>query len=91
VRFVSVGAMAGDMIHLSAENLRSVDLQLSGSGLGSWSKNEIHQLFTDMIPEMLELAADKKIKLGTEEIRLSDIEKIWDMEIQDGKRLVVMV
>jgi NADPH:quinone reductase-like Zn-dependent oxidoreductase len=91
VRFVSVGAMTGDKIQLSAENLRSVDLQITGSGLGSWSKSEISLLFTEMLPEMLQLAAENKIKLETEAIRLSDIEKIWDMEIPDGKRLVVII
>jgi NADPH:quinone reductase-like Zn-dependent oxidoreductase len=34
-RFVSVGSITGDLIQLSAANLRSIDLQLSGSGLGA--------------------------------------------------------
>jgi NADPH:quinone reductase-like Zn-dependent oxidoreductase len=90
-RFVSIGAVAGDNIQLSAAILRSVDLLLSGSGLGSWTKDEMKQLFSDIIPEMFQLAADKKLQVDTEAVRLRDIEKLWDMEIPDGKRMVVTI
>jgi hypothetical protein len=40
----------GDKIQLSAAILRSVDLQLSGSGLGSWTKDEMKKLFSEIIP-----------------------------------------
>jgi NADPH:quinone reductase-like Zn-dependent oxidoreductase len=88
-RFVSIGAVTGDKIQLSAENLRSVDLQLSGSGLGSWAKDEMKKLFTEIIPEMFQLAADNKLKVETEIVNLIDIEKLWDMEVPGGKRLVI--
>ena len=91
VRFVSIGAVTGDTIQLSAEVLRSVDLQLSGSGLGSWAKDEMQKLFSDIIPEMFQLAADNKLKVETVQVRLPDIEKLWDMQIADGKRLVVIM
>ena len=44
-RFVSIGAVTGDKIQLSAENLRSVDLQLSGllSGSAIQGKNLLSQ------------------------------------------------
>ena len=88
-RFVSIGAVTGDKIQLSAENLRSVDLQLSGSGLGSWTKDEMQKLFSEIIPEMFQLAADNKLKVETVNVNLEDIEKLWDMEVPDGKRLVI--
>ena len=90
-RFVSIGAVTGDKIQLSAENLRSVDLQLSGSGLGSWTKDEMKKLFSEIIPEMFQLAADNKLKVDTEKVSLADIEKLWNMEVPDGKRLVVTI
>jgi len=90
-RFVSVGAVTGDKIQLSAENLRSVDLQLSGSGLGSWTKDEMKTLFHEIIPEMFQLAADHKLKVDTEKVNLTDIEKLWEMEVTDGKRLVIII
>ena len=89
-RYVSVGAMAGDLIQLSASNLRSVDLQLSGSGLGSWSKGQVGMLFTELLPEMFQLAADGKLKVETIKVNLKDIERLWDMEVPDGKRIVVI-
>lgn len=91
VRFVSIGAVTGDTIQLSAEILRSVDLQLSGSGLGSWTKDEMQKLFSEIIPEMFQLAADNKLKVETVLVRLPDIEKLWDMQMPDGKRLVVII
>jgi NADPH:quinone reductase-like Zn-dependent oxidoreductase len=91
IRFVSIGAVTGDKIQLSAENLRSVDLQLSGSGLGSWTKDEMKTLFGEIIPEMFQLAADNKLKADIEKVSLADIEKLWDMEVPGGKRLVVTI
>jgi NADPH:quinone reductase-like Zn-dependent oxidoreductase len=88
-RFVSVGSVTGDKIQLSAEILRSVDLQLSGSGLGSWSRKEMRQLFRDIVPRMFRLAVNNKLKVETLSVSLEDIEKLWDMEVPDGKRLVV--
>ncbi len=88
-RFVSIGAVTGDTIQLSAENLRNVDLQLSGSGLGSWTKDEMQKLFIEIIPEMFQLAADQKLVADTISVGLKDIERLWDMDVPDGKRLVV--
>jgi NADPH:quinone reductase-like Zn-dependent oxidoreductase len=90
-RFVSVGSMTGDLIQLSAANLRSVDLQLSGSGLGSWTKSQVRTLFAEILPEMFRLAAAGKLKVGTTNVALRDIEKLWDMEVPDGRRLVVQI
>ena len=90
-RFVSVGAVTGDTIRLSAENLRSVDLTLSGSGLGSWTKEQMQALFTDIFPGMFQLAADGKLKVDTISVNLNDIGRLWDIEVPDGKRLVVVI
>ena len=90
-RFVSVGAMTADKIELSAESLRSADIHLTGSGLGSWTGDEMKILFKEIIPEMLELAAIGKLRVDTMKIGLSDIEKLWTMDIPDGKRIVVII
>jgi NADPH:quinone reductase-like Zn-dependent oxidoreductase len=90
-RFVSVGSLAGDTIQLSAEILRSVDLQLSGSGLGSWTREEMIKLINEILPEMFELAVSKKLIIETVSIDIKDIEKAWDMNIPDGKRLVITI
>lgn len=90
-RYVSVGSMSGDTIRLSAQILRSVDLQLSGSGLGSWSKEEVKLLFSEILPEMFLLASKNILKVNIETVKLSDIEKMWNAEVPDGKRLVVVI
>lgn len=90
-RFVSVGSMTGDLIQLSAANLRSVDLQLTGSGLGSWSKDQVRKLFSEILPEMFQLTADGKLKVETVEVKLEDIAELWQLDVADGKRLVVTI
>ena len=87
-RFVSIGSVTGDKIQLSAEILRSVDLQLSGSGLGSWTRNELKELFRVIVPKMFRLAASRQLKADIRTIELADIEKLWDMDMPDGVRLV---
>jgi NADPH:quinone reductase-like Zn-dependent oxidoreductase len=90
-RFVSVGAMTGDLIQLSAANLRSVDLQLTGSGLGSWSKLQVRKLFTEILPEMFQLAADGTLVVETVEVKLKDIAELWNLDVANGRRLVVTI
>jgi NADPH:quinone reductase-like Zn-dependent oxidoreductase len=91
VRYVSVGSVTGDLIQMSAANLRSVNLQLTGSGLGSWSKQQVGQLFTIILPEMFQLAAEGKLQVKTITVKLEDIASLWDLEVPDGQRLVVTI
>lgn len=90
-RFITVGGMAGDTITLSSSILRSTDIQISGSGLGTWSREEVKVLIAEILPEMFQLAVEGKLKIETVNIALKDIEKAWDMSIESGKRLVVLV
>ncbi|MCC8425779.1 zinc-binding alcohol dehydrogenase family protein [Mucilaginibacter sp. UR6-11] len=91
IRYVSVGSVTGDLIQLSAANLRSVNIQLSGSGLGAWSRQQVGLLFTEILPDMFQLAAAGKLKTETITVKLKDIAKLWDMDIPAGKRLVVTI
>jgi hypothetical protein len=86
-----VGSVAGGQLQLAAENLRSVNLQLSGSGLGSWTREEVGKLFTDILPEMYQLAVDDLLKIQTVTIPLQNIESIYNTPIPGGKRLVVQM
>lgn len=89
--YVSVGSMSGDLIQLSAANMRSVNLQLTGSGLGSWTKREVGELFSQILPEMFQLAADGKLTVNTVEVQLQNIETLWNTDMPDGQRLVVVI
>lgn len=91
IRFVSVGSMSGETISLSSSWLRGTNLQLTGSGLGSWTKEEIKLLFTDILPEMFGLAAAGKLAIETTTITLHEVDRIWDAEVGAGQRLVVLL
>lgn len=90
-RYVTVGGITGDTITLSSPILRSTDIQISGSGLGTWTREEVKLLITEILPEMFQLAADGKLKIETVNIPLKDIENAWKMNIDGGKRLVVLI
>lgn len=91
IRYVSIGAMGGNLIQLSAANLRSVDLQLTGSGLGSWSKQQVGQLFSEILPEMFQLAVQGTLKIETTNVKLKDIAELWNLDVPGGQRLVVTI
>ena len=90
-RLVTIGAMSGDTIQLSSQILRSVDLQISGSGLGSWSGEEVGKLFSEIIPEAFELAANNKLVVDTFEVDFVNSAKLWQGESPNGKRMVVVI
>ncbi|HEX8019839.1 MAG TPA: zinc-binding alcohol dehydrogenase family protein, partial [Mucilaginibacter sp.] len=69
----------------------SVDLQLTGSGLGAWSKAQVAELFSEILPEMFALAAAGKLKVETIKVKLADIAELWELEVDNGLRLVVTI
>ncbi len=91
MKLITVGGMSGDTIQLSSQILRGTDIQISGSGLGSWTNEESALLFSEIIPEMFQAAVEGKIKIETQEIDIKDIEAGWNAEIQSGKRLVIRI
>ncbi|OQP63419.1 alcohol dehydrogenase [Niastella vici] len=90
-RYVSVGSITGDLIQLSAATLRSVDLQLTGSGLGSWTKAQVGQLLREILPAMFQLAAAGKLTVDTISVKLEHFAELWDLEVPGGHRLVVTI
>jgi len=79
------------LLLLSAANLRSADLQLTGSVLGAWSKPQVHQFFSNILPEMYQLAATGKLKVDTVAVKLEDIGDLWDKQVDGGQRLVITI
>jgi D-arabinose 1-dehydrogenase-like Zn-dependent alcohol dehydrogenase len=73
-KLITVGGMSGDIIQLSSQILRATDIQISGSGLGSWTEEESALLFSEIIPEMFQAAAEGKIKIETENVDIKNIE-----------------
>jgi len=91
IRYVAVGSVMGDSIQLSAALLRSIQLQLSGSGLGAWTRPQVGLLFTEILPEMFQLAVDGKLHIETTSIHLESITDGWNLEVTGGQRLVVTI
>ena len=91
VKFVTVGSMAGDNIHLSSGLLRSSAIEVLGSGFGSLSKDALRQLNTVVLPEAMQWMAEGKIKIDTEMVPLKDVEAAWNKDDNSGKRLVVIM
>ncbi|MFP8895576.1 MULTISPECIES: zinc-binding alcohol dehydrogenase family protein [Chryseobacterium] len=90
-KLITIGGMSGDIVQLSSQILRGTDIQISGSGLGSWTKEESHLLFSKIIPEMFQAATEGKIKMETQDVDIKNIETVWNAEIQSGKRLVIRI
>jgi NADPH:quinone reductase-like Zn-dependent oxidoreductase len=91
LRFVTVGSMAGEQIQLSSGILRSSDIKILGSGYGSIPAEVIEKLPSEILPEMLQLAADGKLKIETVTAPLKNIETAWNDYIPAGKRLVIVI
>jgi len=91
IKIVTIGEMAGSHISLASGSLRSTQIELLGSGIGSISKEEIGSYFKNELPIMFELAAAGKIKIAIETASLEHIETVWNKEVESGKRLVVII
>ncbi len=89
-KFITVGDMAGRDIMLNSGTLRSADIEVSGSGLGSYLPHEFLEFSTRILPEMFALAAEGKLKMDIQKAKLEDIETVW-RRLANGKRTVIMV
>jgi polysaccharide pyruvyl transferase WcaK-like protein len=58
-KLITVGGMSGDTIQLSSQILRATDIQISGSGLGSWTKEESALFFRKSFPKCFRLRRRK--------------------------------
>ena len=90
VKIVTVGDMAGQNIALNSGDLRSADIELIGSGLGTYSPKDLMEFSTKILPEMFALAAKGKLKIEIQKEKLENIETAWNNDV-DGKRTVIMM
>ncbi len=86
IRFVSIGAMAGDTAAVPSAPLRSSGLELLGSGIGSVS--DADSLAT--IPKIFDLGAKGGLAVPTRSVPLAEIGAVWAEPEPDGRRLVVV-
>lgn len=78
--------MAGPRIALRAAALRSSGLELYGGGGASVP----HQVIFEASPTIWALAAEGKVRITTQAIPLADVERAWQWEDLDGRRMVVV-
>ncbi|MHC5361949.1 quinone oxidoreductase family protein [Myroides sp. LJL110] len=91
IEYVTLGGMISDTITLSSSVLRSSDIRISGCGMGSWSRQEVELLFSEILPEIFELASLGKLIIHTQTADLKDIQTAWQQSTQPGKRLVILI
>lgn len=82
--------MAGAKISLAAVTLRSAGIEMYGQGGGSVPKEEMGRLMTEIIPKLIQLAVEGKLKVDTETAPLSAVEQVWGRSDLHGKRLVLV-
>ena len=85
VRFVNIGQLAGADIALNAGILRSSNLILSGSGIGSVSMPDLMQ----SIGKTLQLVQPAGLKIATKSLPLEQVEAAW--HFQGNERMVITV
>jgi len=78
--------MAGSTISLPAAVLRSVDLTLMGSGLGSVPLDQI----MNAVPTFFSLAAEGHLSVAVKSVPLAQVEQAWTA-VEKGKRIVFSI
>lgn len=86
IRLVEVGESAGKTISLPGATLRSVNVHLVGSGLGSVSLEEVF----GAIPHLFAMAAAGAVAMDVEGVPLADVEAAWN-RVEKGRRIVFRV
>ncbi|WP_417355587.1 quinone oxidoreductase family protein [Flavobacterium sp.] len=90
-KIITVGQMAGANINLPSSVLRSTQIEILGSGIGSISPQELNNYMQKELPEAFHLAAEGRLKIDFEIVQLKDIEKIWTEKEPPGSRFVVKI
>jgi len=86
LRWIEIGQMAGATIQCSAALLRSKNIEISGSGIGSVPIKEMLKNLEHMVPMVME----GKLTTSVLTIALKDIEKKWEETADAKERVVVM-
>ena len=85
VRHVNIGSMSGGEISLPAAALRSSDLMLMGSGIGSVPLAGL----LAAISGVMQAVVPGKLKIETETVPLAKVEEYWNKD--NGRSRVVFV
>jgi NADPH:quinone reductase-like Zn-dependent oxidoreductase len=84
-RLVQVGESAGPTISLPAAALRSTALTILGTaGIPP------AEILKDAMNQIMTRAARGELRIETEQVRLADIESVWQRQNRSGRRIVVI-
>ncbi len=87
VRLIEIGEMAGPIVKLRAEALRSSGIEIYGSGGGGIVPP---QAIFESIPQLWSLAADGKLRIDVEKVPLADVADAWARRDSEGRRIVLV-
>jgi len=91
IRIVTVGNMSGDNLTLGSAQLRSSAIEIVGSGFGSLPPEAFVKMNTEIIPDLMKLAAAGGLHIDTHPVPLSEVEQAWNSRVNPGTRIVVMM
>ncbi|GAB6092682.1 quinone oxidoreductase family protein [Furfurilactobacillus curtus] len=77
VRYVSIGQMAGATITLPSQLLRSRNVTLVGSGIGSIPAPILHDYLQKTLPEIFDYAAAGHLYLQPKVASLNQVAQVW--------------
>ncbi|KIW03036.1 uncharacterized protein PV09_05689 [Verruconis gallopava] len=72
VQFIQIGSLSGPTIDLPAHTIRSKNISLIGSGIGSWADEELREELPDLLQAMTKF---ETVTLNV--VPLSEIERHW--------------
>lgn len=78
-KIITVGGMAGSTISLQSANLRSKNIVLMGSGIGSIPKEVITDYLVKSLPDIFEYAAAGKLQVDLKIFPLEEVENAWGL------------
>ena len=85
-RLVQIGDMAGKTITLAGSTLRSIDLTLMGSGIGSAPMKRI----LEAAAELFALVAEGKMTVKTVAVPLDEVNEAWG-RVEKARRIVLTI
>jgi NADPH:quinone reductase-like Zn-dependent oxidoreductase len=91
MKMVTIGEMAGSHVSLPSGILRSSQIELLGSGIGSIPHEDIIAYMKGQLPEIFKLAADDKLVTDIVTYPLAEVETVWATANDAGKRVVIMI
>lgn len=88
-RIISIGDLAGQTITLPSSYMRGTQIKILGSGIGSIKPEQMDDYTQNILPEVLSLAAQGKLKIDIKTVPLKDVEAAWTMKPENGARIVI--